>query len=473
MKIASMKRITIIFCLIGSANLMLLLFTNMTSGDVPVEHLLAESKKASAKLSEHGHSNSYRKLVLNHKRMITGQIAARLRIQSCTDLLNYDNTTVSGVYTLFPTGDISYPVLYKCVIKNKILTAEKKIKEVVISSICDQSKSCFESHRKMTFESDNSSVKNYSVPGVRGMPELLQKLSSVACRPNVDFGFELDTVWVKNGCGGIFNVPLGIPLRDKVLSGASATVTPIKGNIERIHVNDGNLNIYGWACELHNKKAVTVQLYAEDGSGLGTFIGSGVSDFPNGKAVDSECETEGVGHRFRIEIPSGVAIRFVGKKLNAYGISSSSLGTNNGVLTQSGKFVIPTSGLSLEPFILQNGISKNLGTPESPYFLRLQANGNLGVFKGKGNSSKMVWSSDTANKNVNCSLGCMATFQSDGNFVLYRYLNASKTRTSPYWNSRTYGMGVTSMRFVSEKPFFKFYNKNGAFVRDLVGVKIP
>jgi hypothetical protein len=82
--------------------------------------------------------------------------------------------------------------------------------------------------------------------------------------------------------------------------------------------------------------------------------------------------------------------------------------------------------------------------------LTLRGNGNLAVLDP---GSNILWSTNLPTRACTPTT-CFASFQGDGNLVLY--MNGAR-----YWASNTPNQGATALTFGSSSPYLKIINASG------------
>jgi len=111
---------------------------------------------------------------------------------------------------------------------------------------------------------------------------------------------------------------------------------------------------------------------------------------------------------------------------------------------------------SFGPFQLktnQNILINGNSTGSPNLSLTMGGDGNLVANQATSSGGWIpVWSSGTSGQN--CSAGCTANFQGDGNFVLY---NGS----TPYWSTFTYGNAGAKLRISTKFPYLEIINTQG------------
>ncbi len=325
----------------GAATFYLLLYNNMTLSNPQIKALLTESKDIQDKIDDPNFSANSRNFLLAHKKVILNVISKKMLAENCAELLSYDSSMPSGKYVFYKNGNANYPEMYKCSIAQKKLTAQTFVKSLTKPPIGNVATPVF--YKQVTF--NNTAVGNYraNIPGTSGLPKIVKLLSSKVCKANVDYGFDANGVWVKNGCRATFKVPLSAPLKDRYITSGATNPNPMMGKY--IFETAGTqLNIKGWACEKKKTKPVNVQIYAGGPAGVGTLVTTAYAKNSSEDAVNDSCETAiGVNHRFLATLPLASLTKYKGKELFVHGLSSNTVGTANGALISNMQKVFPGS----------------------------------------------------------------------------------------------------------------------------------
>lgn len=130
---------------------------------------------------------------------------------------------------------------------------------------------------------------------------------------------------------------------NSLLSGSGTLKTPVAdGWVDGATIEMDKLLITGWACIPGASRSLAVNVYMNNSAGLvgATYVGSGQANIMHESAVSAACKTQGVGHRFRIQLPIDTAKMISGKPIYVHGISG--LGSLvNPVLKNSGIVKMP------------------------------------------------------------------------------------------------------------------------------------
>lgn len=359
----SFKFKALILMPIGAATFYLFLYNNMTLSSPVIKALLAESRDIQTKIDDPSFSANARSFLIAHKKVVLNVISNKMLAENCAELLSYDASMPSGKYIFYKNGNVNYPELYKCSIAQKKLTSQTFVKSLKKTS-GTAAATIF--YKQVTF--NNSTAGNYrvNIPGTNGLPKIVKLLSSKVCKANVDYGFDANGVWVKNGCRGTFKVPLSAPLKDRFIASGTTNPNPMMGRFTFETVGT-QLNIKGWACEKKKAKPVNVQIYAGGPAGVGTLVTTAYAKNSSEDAVNDSCETAiGVNHRFLAPLPLASLTKYKGKELFVHGLSSDTVGTANGGLISNMQKIFPgsnqcgTTSCSLEDPRDKQGINRFL-----------------------------------------------------------------------------------------------------------------
>ncbi len=349
---------------IGAATFYLFVYNNMTLAHPEIQALLAESQDIQSKINDPNFTANARSFMWAHKRVILNVVSKKMLAESCAELLSYDASMPSGKYVFYKTGNVNYPEMYQCSIAQKKLTGQTFIKSLARPPAANATAPIL--FKQVTF--NNTVVGNYraNIPGTSGLPKIVKLLSAKVCKANVDYGFDADGVWVKNGCRATFKVPLSAPLKDRYITSGATNPYPMLGRFI-FEIAGAQLNIKGWACEKKKAKPVNVQIYAGGPAGVGKLVTTAYAKNSSEDAVNTECGTAiGVDHRFLASLPLASLTIHKGKELFVHGISSDTVGTANGALTSGMQKIFPgsnqcgTTSCSLEDPRDKQGINRFL-----------------------------------------------------------------------------------------------------------------
>lgn len=129
----------------------------------------------------------------------------------------------------------------------------------------------------------------------------------------------------------------------------------IDGFIDSVMDIGDKVRVGGWACQRSVNQSIAVDFYLGGPAGQGKMVARVAASIPNELAVNERCSTNGVSHRFALELRKEDLLPYRNQKIYAYGISTIP-GKTNDPLTHSGEFLIPQ--------FLDNGI---LGNFEAAY----------------------------------------------------------------------------------------------------------
>lgn len=116
----------------------------------------------------------------------------------------------------------------------------------------------------------------------------------------------------------------------------------VSGYIDSVkQLNDGKVNIRGWACDIGLNESILVNLYLNGASGTGRLYNSYEANLHNEDAVSHACNTKSVNHRFEIVIPKNDAEKNKDKSIYIHAISKTN--GENLLIERSGQLTIPTS----------------------------------------------------------------------------------------------------------------------------------
>lgn len=118
-------------------------------------------------------------------------------------------------------------------------------------------------------------------------------------------------------------------------------VSPSKGvlgNIDGIFNEAGSLWLKGWACDISQATNIKVHLYMGAAAPSGIYVGQYTASEESEPGVSVACGTQGVRHRFSINIAALNKPENSGRSLFVYGISVSN--GSNSRLSNSGKYSI-------------------------------------------------------------------------------------------------------------------------------------
>ncbi|NBW80976.1 hypothetical protein EBR21_04400 [bacterium] len=113
------------------------------------------------------------------------------------------------------------------------------------------------------------------------------------------------------------------------------------GNIDGIFPELGTQTLKGWTCDHTFAKSIPVNLYVAGPSGYGgVYVTAGMANLETEPGVSTLCATNGVKHRFSIDLTSLMRQpAYVGKPLYVYGFSTTTGAAT--LINRSGQFVVP------------------------------------------------------------------------------------------------------------------------------------
>jgi hypothetical protein len=119
---------------------------------------------------------------------------------------------------------------------------------------------------------------------------------------------------------------LGASMWTASASAQNATSPPrtprMAGSIDFIRFEGDQFHISGWACQVGNKAAIDVRIYADHSAvdnPKGKFVFAGKANLDNEAAVDGLCGDQKGKHRFWLDIPNPVLATYRGRELYAHG----------------------------------------------------------------------------------------------------------------------------------------------------------
>lgn len=120
---------------------------------------------------------------------------------------------------------------------------------------------------------------------------------------------------------------------------AAATIT---GAIEGIDKgNQGALTVRGWACQSNSDQTLEVRATFGKPASEGVALLGAHANQPGEGLGTTQCTKGNEGHAFRIQLSPRDAIRFAGRKVYVYALSSAKDNSGNAELAGSGSFAIP------------------------------------------------------------------------------------------------------------------------------------
>lgn len=137
-----------------------------------------------------------------------------------------------------------------------------------------------------------------------------------------------------SGCTGIFDKD-DVPSRDPQ-SASSA----IRGNLDGVVSEGGEVLLSGWACARGHAEAIDVHIYVDGPYGSGTIVKGTRTSRASEDAIHAICQTPGhIAHRFLVPLTS-VAAERPGAPLYVYGINPSG---PHALLSGSGSVRLPAA----------------------------------------------------------------------------------------------------------------------------------
>jgi hypothetical protein len=199
------KKITVLALTVAISGL-LVLSTNMrtlNSDTLTPDQILRSSKKFSNRINDPQTSQKLKVLYKQAKIQVLNYYAAKVNIASCSTLLEHDPTMLTGVYNLYPKGQLK---AFLCEIANGQLIKATNLGLSPVSMRCAKTNTCTKASaffKKFSCASTNGSNKSYcSVDGVFGTPALVKAENDLCIDTN--YGYDDSGFWVKNGCSGKF-----------------------------------------------------------------------------------------------------------------------------------------------------------------------------------------------------------------------------------------------------------------------------
>ncbi len=193
--------------------------------EVTLETLQGESLKLTKAMEETVKSETGRKLLKAQKRLVTARIATQEKVRNCSDLLDLDPYMVSGVYNVFPEGDLLNEVSTLCGVQEGRLVVEEESQMIRRSPACARDGSCVDnetfSHFVRCGNDRTRSRQHCAYPGIARPPHVKEQLSKTKCRFGKNFGFDASGLWTKDKCQAVFAVDLvnhlGRPAADELV----------------------------------------------------------------------------------------------------------------------------------------------------------------------------------------------------------------------------------------------------------------
>ncbi|MCV2886628.1 hypothetical protein OE749_18185 [Aestuariibacter sp. AA17] len=180
-----------------------------------------------------------------------------------------------------------------------------------------------------------------------------------------------------------------------ILSFPSTAASYIKGYIDSAAYVGSEFRIRGWACQTSHNTSIKVHVYAGGPAGTGSAITSADANLNSEPAVASACGASGSKYRFDVALPRAKVYQHAGKALHVHGISP--IGSGNKVITNSGKYSLPTSfttayigsEMAKGDFTIPAGIDVAINSSATAKLVHVQgrlscASGAQGIFKTEG-----------------------------------------------------------------------------------------
>jgi hypothetical protein len=261
-------------------------------------------------------------------------------------------------------------------------------------------------------------VSSGPVPLTAGIHVLKLVIDKGAPGPNIDYlDFEASAA------------PPVTFFHDANFGGASFTALADQPDLRNVANGSGNWN--DTISSLQIPSGITVTLYSDV-----NFGGASVdlnSDTPDLSGMTYQTSSHGCGFLWLQACHASWNDSASSFKISGY-LSSS--GSGSGSLPGSGQ----AYGLG------QLSLTSTGSVTYAGYQLDMQGDGNLVVYTPAG---QPVWATGTSGRA--CSPSCTASFQADGNLVLYE-------NGSPYWASNTDNQGATALIFNSSAPYLQIVN---------------
>jgi cytochrome c peroxidase len=117
--------------------------------------------------------------------------------------------------------------------------------------------------------------------------------------------------------------------------------------------------------------------------------------------------------------------------------------------------IVWSSSLTFESLTLGTGQFVQIGPVSRQLKLIMQGDGNLVLYRGATVASNALWNSRTSGQN--CTRGCGAIFQNDGNFVIYG-------NGAALWASGSNGPTGRKIQLSTAEPYIRVIEPNGSIV---------
>ena len=189
-------------------------YTNMTAftEGLTSQQILEHSKKISLDMTKPGKSPLALSFMKHQKITALNYFSAKLLVTSCDRLVAADRTALTGIYKLYPTQSLLEPYDLLCEFNKGRLISQTDLGKSVKDDLCSGKISCAKStdyFKEIACIPLASSTNECLAEGVTGLPVLIKKTTQAVCLES-DYGFNIATsiLWVKNNCGGIFQMPI-------------------------------------------------------------------------------------------------------------------------------------------------------------------------------------------------------------------------------------------------------------------------
>jgi len=124
-----------------------------------------------------------------------------------------------------------------------------------------------------------------------------------------------------------------------------ALAASLNGFVDGIGTEYGQYYLGGWACAVGQPGPINVELYVGGPPGTGTQIGTTYpANITSESGVAAACNSTGTNYRYMILLSASTVAAYGGKPIYVVGVSAD--GQTTGVLSQSGKFNVPTNPVS-------------------------------------------------------------------------------------------------------------------------------
>ncbi|WP_240224808.1 hypothetical protein [Rheinheimera hassiensis] len=124
-----------------------------------------------------------------------------------------------------------------------------------------------------------------------------------------------------------------------ILLPAKAIAYGLKGYVDGTRLNsDGSVDIWGWACDDGDERALSVHIYLGAEAGKGKLYKGIIANRANEAVVNEVCHTSNTSHRYLATLPASDVAKYTGQFVYIHGISQHG---PNRLLKNSGRYAIP------------------------------------------------------------------------------------------------------------------------------------